>query len=770
MWHPIFLVPPSYWCPEIGHYKSPARALFCRRKGPKEKTMKFALLLIATSVAWGQANPTPPVLPLSVPSSTRPTPTGSTVAVHSGDNLQAKYNAAACGQDLVLDDGAVFTGNFVFNKQCAAPNWILIEGTGCSAGTVSAPTYVTPSSINSTSVPPIAPPTLTHYATFTSTNGAPPLVTTSASNVPGTYNYVGCVEVTSTQSQTYLVGLTNALSENVASQFGDHLMFDRLYVHGVPASSTVQTGRGFLLTGSNISVVNSYVSQIYSGSDSQAILGAYGPGPYLIQNNFLSANTEVVMFGGTGKTPGYSCTIASSPSPTTTTATVNTCLDAAGGSVATPVAGTCAMFYSGGGYTPANWVCITANNSGALTWSPALPSAPDTGAGKIKYGMVPADITITKNYLYKLPSWNPNDPSYDGIARSSKNFIEDKYGVRWNITANAMVNTWNNGQNFAFNINVNDQNGDCPWCTSSDVTLSNNVVKNIAGGFVIISSQSYHPGVCPGPLKRVLIQNNLFWPQGATPNIPGGGSVFELAGNTGCGLSGGGTDSLQIIHNHLLGPGINMQLASGLPYNFTNLVIRDNLTEFDQYRWTNQCLHTAPVGYDGNGCISADVSTGGKWTAANNAIVNSGAINGDQGQADSVLASRYGSAILSTLVDTTAGMNYAAVKFVNYSAINADYHNFALTAASPFHALASDGTDPGVNFAQLDAAMGASTGLTCDLNQDGVFNVLDVQLMANQVLGLTACTNDLDGSGSCTIIDVQRVVNAALGGSCLLGP
>ena len=298
------------------------------------------------------------------------------------------------------------------------------------------------------------------------------------------------------------------------------------------------------------------------------------------------------MFGGTGKTPGYSCTIAASPAPTPTAATVNTCIDAASGVVSTPAIGTCAMFSIGTTYTPANWVCVTANILGALTWSPALPSAPSAGAGNIKFGMVPADITITKNYLYKLPSWNPSDPSYDGVTRSSKDFVEDKYGVRWLLSGNAMINSWNAGQNFAFNINVTDQNGDCPWCTSSDVTLTNSVVKNIAGEFVIITSQSY-AGQCPGPLKRVLIQNNLFWPAGSTPHIASGGAVFELAGYTGCPATGGGTDSLQIIHNHLLGGGINMQLAGGTPYNFTNLVIRDNLTEFDQYRWTNQYRYHA---------------------------------------------------------------------------------------------------------------------------------------------------------------------------------
>ena len=68
----------------------------------------------------------------------------------------------------------------------------------------------------------------------------------------------------------------------------------------------------------------------------------------------------------------------------------------------------------------------------------------------------------------------------------------------------------------------------------------------------------------------------------------------------------------------------------------------------------------------------------------------------------------------------------------------------------------------------LGAVLGPS--LTCDLNHDGTVNVLDVQLMTNQALGITSCTNDLTQTGTCSVLDVQRVVNAALGGSCRLGP
>ncbi len=58
----------------------------------------------------------------------------------------------------------------------------------------------------------------------------------------------------------------------------------------------------------------------------------------------------------------------------------------------------------------------------------------------------------------------------------------------------------------------------------------------------------------------------------------------------------------------------------------------------------------------------------------------------------------------------------------------------------------------------------------CDLNSDGVVNLLDVQIAINQVFGVTACrTADLAGTGTCDVVDVQRVINTVLGGSCRVG-
>ena len=60
--------------------------------------------------------------------------------------------------------------------------------------------------------------------------------------------------------------------------------------------------------------------------------------------------------------------------------------------------------------------------------------------------------------------------------------------------------------------------------------------------------------------------------------------------------------------------------------------------------------------------------------------------------------------------------------------------------------------------AQIDA---------CDVNSDGVVNVVDVQLAINMSLGTASCTTNIDGADTCNVVVVQRVVNAALGMACV---
>ena len=208
--------------------------------------------------AWGAAtNPTAPTT-FTV---SRPAVTGATVTVASGDNLQTKYNSASCGDVLVVEAEATFTGNFIFTKQCTDGNWLQIV----SSSLAGIPVPVHGSAAEANSNAPATAPNTALYPLIRSTNGAPPIVLTD-SGVPAKYHYFAGLEVSSTVSQTYLIGVSD-LAETTASQLADRIYFDRVYAHGVAASGSVQMVRAFLLGGSYVAVVNSYVSDIYSNSD-----------------------------------------------------------------------------------------------------------------------------------------------------------------------------------------------------------------------------------------------------------------------------------------------------------------------------------------------------------------------------------------------------------------------------------------------------------------------------------------------------------------------
>jgi len=68
----------------------------------------------------------------------------------------------------------------------------------------------------------------------------------------------------------------------------------------------------------------------------------------------------------------------------------------------------------------------------------------------------------------------------------------------------------------------------------------------------------------------------------------------------------------------------------------------------------------------------------------------------------------------------------------------------------------------------LAAVPAVAQSSACDVNNDGVVNVVDVQLATNMYLQTTPCTANIAGPGVCTPQVVQTVVNAALGSACFL--
>lgn len=66
-------------------------------------------------------------------------------------------------------------------------------------------------------------------------------------------------------------------------------------------------------------------------------------------------------------------------------------------------------------------------------------------------------------------------------------------------------------------------------------------------------------------------------------------------------------------------------------------------------------------------------------------------------------------------------------------------------------------------------AVGVQVLSPCDLNNDGVVNLLDIQVAVNMATQQTSCTASVIASGVCNIVLVQRVTNAVVTGNCITG-
>lgn len=95
---------------------------------------------------------------------------------------------------------------------------------------------------------------------------------------------------------TLTIALIDLQTPPTVSGFARDLVFDRVYAHGWPAR---ELRRCVSLQSASTAIINSWLDDCHEkGSDSQAIAGWSGPGPFLIENNHLAGSTETVMFGG----------------------------------------------------------------------------------------------------------------------------------------------------------------------------------------------------------------------------------------------------------------------------------------------------------------------------------------------------------------------------------------------------------------------------------------------------------------------------------------
>lgn len=122
-------------------------------------------------------------------------------------------------------------------------------------------------------------------------------------------------------------------------------------------------------------------------------------------------------------------------------------------------------------------------------------------------GLVPSDIEIRNNHLFKPLRWRQSDPDFTPPQWTVKNLLELKNAQRVLIEGNILENVWPQAQGGTAVVFTPRNGGSAPWSVVQDVMFRNNVIRNATGGFGGQSADDSHPS---RPMKRIAIVNNLW--------------------------------------------------------------------------------------------------------------------------------------------------------------------------------------------------------------------------------------------------------------------
>ncbi len=489
---------------------------------------------------------------------------GVVITVPVNGNLQAAINSAQLGDVIELANGAVYTGNFILPNKGAGTKWITIRPANMS-GMPAPGNRMTPSIAAAVNLPSIQTP-----------NTSNAIATAAGAHH---YRFIGIdMSVKAGVVQNYApVALESTTGQTSLSQVPHNFVFDRVYIHG---NATLILRRCLLLNSAYTAVIDSDLRECHdNGSDSQAIAGYNGPGPFKIVNNYLEGAGENVIFGG------------------------------------------------------------------------ADPSIAN---------LIPSDIEIRRNHFFKPASWK-------GSQWVIKNHLELKNAGRVLIEGNIFENNWAHGQDGTSIVmkSVN-QNNNCLWCSTQDVTMRYNIIRKVGSGFSLAGSPDYN--VTNVHARRMTIHDNLMTDL----------NTGQFTGVARGFLMGGDPANIIIAHNTVMPP------TSG---NTMNAIFAFGPAGMASVAWTGRdnVIHGGQYGLIGDnvggGAAFARYAPGG--TFVGNVM------------------------ILSQLQGLPSGNAFpttiAAVGFVNAAGAN-----YALASNSPYKNSASDGRDPG---ADLTAVASATAGV-----------------------------------------------------------
>ena len=270
------------------------------------------------------------------------------------------------------------------------------------------------------------------------------------------------------------------------------------------------------------------------------------------------------------------------------------------------------------------------------------------GADSLSPDRVPSDILVAGNYFTKRLEWRNQ-----GLA--IKNLFELKVGRRITIRGNLFERNWAEAQTgYGILLKVVNQDGTAPWSVLEDVLFENNVVRDTENGFNILGNDYAQPS---GRATRITIRNNLL----ITPGIG-----FQLGGEVG---------PVAIDHNTISQGSTLMVLYIGTVWNAGAPAPRVAAFAVENLSYTNNLAYHNAYGVKADGTAVGTPSLIAQtryYTWTNNVLAGG------------------------------AGQPYPPISWMpavtDYqSQFDSDYR---LLATSPYHLMAADGRDVGVDWAQ----------------------------------------------------------------------
>jgi hypothetical protein len=429
-------------------------------------------------------------------------------------DLQPAIDAAAYGDTILLRAGETFTGNYVLRAK-SGTGWIEIRSDAADSSLPAAGVRLVPSDRGG----PTPRSLLARIVGRTGATQIMPLLRAEA----GAHGYLlRFLEFDGVAQLGHETLIQVGFDSTVVAPYD--ITFDRIYVHGDRYRGQK---RGISLNARRIAVLNSYIADIKSATvDSQAICGWNGSGPFTIENNYLEASGENVMFGGAD--PKITNLV-----PSDITIRRNHFFKplAWRNAIMSPVAGVHAS-PGGTGSLPAGThyfrvvAVMSTGGYSAVSTPSAVVSAASGGAGGItvswnavpgadKYRVYRGTSSGTQNryaettstsVVYTGTGETAGSPPAGGTKWIVKNLLEVKNGARITLEGNIFENSWAAHQRGYAIMLTPRSNGTAPWTRVQDITFTHNIVRHVAGVVGILGFDSDPTQ----RTERITFRNNLF--------------------------------------------------------------------------------------------------------------------------------------------------------------------------------------------------------------------------------------------------------------------